>query len=113
MHLVRTLKGLERVEIMSCDGMDSKSSAMNQSRLQRIQKLTMMKTFQKPTNLPHLSGTQQDLIKVLVPATCPQSPMGRLNRPAMVSMKAEAKNENVYLHDDGGFEVGQAELGQL
>ena len=31
----------------------------------------------------------------------------------MVSMKAEAKNENVYLHDDGGFEVGQAELGHL
>ena len=45
MHLVRTLKGLERVEIMSCDGMDSKSSAMNQSRLQRIQKLTMMRTL--------------------------------------------------------------------
>ncbi len=86
---------------------------MNQSRLQRIQKLTMMRTFQKPTNLPHLSGTQQDLIKVLVPATRPQSPMGRLNRPAMMSMKAEAKNKNVYLHDDGGFEVGQAKLGQL
>ena len=39
--------------------------------------------------------------------------MGRLNRPGMVSMKAEAKDKNVYLHDDGGFEVGQAELGQL